>query len=402
MFYNCNSLFYINLSNFQSDKVNNISEMFAECSSLNYLDWPLFEIKDNMNSENMFFNCAYFKSLIKEFISELSDTSLENAIKNITKEFFHKESMAFSNSIQIYVKRKSYQNIEILTKSLEDFIDEIKSINILILGENQEEKEKLINEIMQEKKGDVNLVNENEIGSKDGYLRLYNYNELDINKLKNKYNNLNKKFDSRIHFIWFCITESKLNNNENVIINNLINKYENIVIFIIYSSSKGEEKNLKKLKADINKIYTNKKIEIIPFSYDNIKENINEIIIKTKNNFIDIIYQYILDNTYLMEKVKHNIEKIKIEKDLDDLPKSLSNYFEKLLGKRDDINQYLYTSFKNLLNYAERGINSDAINDFIKNFKKEKLKLKVSEIKSKKIDIENLDDEFNNEIKKKI
>ena len=401
MFYNCNSLFYINLSNFQSDKVNNTSEMFSDCTSLNYLDLSLFEINDKINTEKMFFNCAYFKSLIKEFISEINDINLANAIKRVSETFFSVESEPISKDIQFFVKNKNYQNIEILIKSIEEFINEIKSINILVLGENQEEREKLIKEIIKEKKGDINLVNENEICSKDGYLKLYECREMDNNKIKNKYDNLNKKFDSRIHFIWFCITDININNNENVVLNDLIKNYENIYFFIIYSNTKEEENNLIKLKKDLTKIFTNKNFEIIPFSYDNIKENINEIINKTKNNFINIIYQYILNNSYLMEKVKDNIKRIKPEKDLDDLPKSLSNYFENLLGKRNDINQYLYKSLKTMLNYSKRGINADTINDLIETFKKEKLKLKVTETKSKKIDIENLDDELSNEIKKK-
>ena len=38
MFYNCSSLTYLNLSNFNTNNVNNMSYMFYNCSSLTSLN----------------------------------------------------------------------------------------------------------------------------------------------------------------------------------------------------------------------------------------------------------------------------------------------------------------------------------------------------------------------------
>ena len=51
-----------------------------------------------------------------------------------------------------------------------------------------------------------------------------------------------------------------------------------------------------------------------------------------------------------------------------------------------------------MLNYCKRAIDTDTITSFIDNFKMEKLKLKV--VKTKKIDLDNFDNELNKELKK--
>ena len=405
IFYKCSSLFYINLSNFVSDNINNLGEMFSECSSLNYLDLSLFEINDNINTEKMFLNCAYFKSLKNEFISELTEINIENSIKKISNKFFSDESKIISKNIQSYTKNKKYKNIEILNQSIEEFIHEIKHINILVLGENKEEKNKLITGINELKKGNLNSINNNQNCFEIEYLKFYKEEEIDSNKMENIINNINKNYGDIIHFIWFCVTETKIKDNNIKLINNLISKYENKIVFFMIYLYQQENDNDKFLefKENIKKTFTNKNYIIIHVNLYNIHENYEEMIINIKNNFINILFQNIIDNNnlYLKEKVKKRIEKIKADKNFDELPDSFSKYFEKLLGKRDDITQYLYQNFQNLLNYAKQAIDLNTTADFIDNFKKEKLKLKIKNTTNKKFDLENLDDELNKEIKKK-
>ena len=389
MFYKCSSLFYINLLNCQSDNMKNTSEMLEDCTSLNYLDLSLFELNDKINKEKMFYNCSYFQALINEFISELNDTQIENEIKKIDQKFFTDESKIMSNDIKFFIKNKKYQKIEILNKSIEEYLNEINNINILILGENDNEKIKSIKQMIQDKKENF---------------KFYEYDEMDGNKIEDKINNLNNNFESKIDFIWIFFIDTKFKENINNILAQLIKKYENkTYFFIIYLNLNGKEKdnNFIKFKEDIYKTYKNKKLEIIPFSLISSQENISEIINKTKKNFINIIFNNIQSDKKLIEKIKNNLDIIKPEKNLDDLPKTFSEYFGKLLGKREDINNYLNKHFKTVLNYTKRAVDADTINNFIDLFKKEKLKLKIPQKKSKSIDIENIDDELSKEITKK-
>ena len=411
MFYKCNSLFFINLSNFQSNNITNISEMFSECTSLNYLDLSLFEIGDNINTENMFYNSPFFKSLKNEFMLEITDNNINDSIEKVCKEFFSNESKIISKYIENFTKTKKYENIEILNQSILDYINQVNHINILILGEAGVGKTKLIESIINEKKGNLNPIDGSKNCYEAGLLKLFEIegiktdnNEKILPTIENTINNLNKKgFNSMIHFIWFCVSGITIKEYINNILNKIINKFEDkIPIFIIYLNSKDNDKDdFIKFNDFFSKAYSNKKLEIIQLSLENIDVNkqLDEIYIKIKNNFNNLLYKNIHDNLSIMELVKKKIDDIEEEKDLSELPISISKYFEKLLGKRDDIIKYLEKHFETLLNYSKRAIDTDTITNFIDNFKEEKLKLKVK--KTKKIDIENIDEELNKELNKK-
>jgi len=135
MFYKCTSLYFMNLSKFKSNSINDISEMFFECTTLNSIDLSNFEIGDNVNTEKMFYNCLYFKSILNEFLSELNNINIEEVIKKGFEKILLNESQIFSNEIQIYIKLKKCKNIEIINQCIEEFIKELKHINILLLGQ---------------------------------------------------------------------------------------------------------------------------------------------------------------------------------------------------------------------------------------------------------------------------
>ena len=411
MFYKCTSLYFINLSKFKSNSVVNISEMFSGCTSLNNLDLSLFEIHDKINTDKMFFNCLYFKSLKDEFISELTDINIENIIKKITEKFFSNESKILSNQIQILTKNNKYKDIETINRAIEEIIKEIKHINILILGQNNSDIAKLTTMKAKGKNESPIFLGNNDNNNNcddNSYLRFYEGEKMDINvhNIEENINKLSKKgLDYSIHFIWLCISGNKINENESIFLHKLMNnKYQDkFQIFILYLNPDNNNNNFDEFKEDINNKYPNKKFEIFQISSSNIYEDktLDDIITKINSNFKNVLFKYIHNDLIINEKIKLNIEKIIPEKDLDDIPNSLSKYFETLLGKRDDINQYMLGHFKTSLNYSKRAIDTDTLKDFINNFKKEKLKLKVSESKSKTLEIENLDGEFNKELKKR-
>jgi len=55
MFYNCSSLTYLNLSNFNTNNVTNMSYMFYNCSSLNSLNLSNFNTNNVKNISCMFY-----------------------------------------------------------------------------------------------------------------------------------------------------------------------------------------------------------------------------------------------------------------------------------------------------------------------------------------------------------
>ena len=387
IFYKCSSLFFINLSSFESTKVKDIREMFSECSSLNALDLSNFEINNNINTEKMFYNCSYFKSLRNEFMSELSDLNIQNSIKKTSEEFLESQSQILSQDIQFYLKNKKYQNIEILNQSIEEVIKKIKKINILILGDSNT-KSILIKSLYP-----INNI-KNKTSFDIGCLKIY-ISEDSMNNINILINDLNKKgFDSAIHFIWICINSTKIKDEMKNVMNELKNKFQRKNnIYIIYLTNK--------VKEDIKKSFTKSDFEIVPLLLDNNNKlvSFDDITFKMKNNFNNILYEYIYKDLNFIEIIKKNIQNIEAQKDLDDIPNSISKYFEKLLRKREDINQYISKQLKNTLIYSKRAINTDTMTDYIDKFKQEKLKIKV--IKTKKIDIENLDNELNKDLKKK-
>ena len=64
----CSSLEELNLSNFQTNNVINMSSMFSGCSSLRVLDINNFNINNNINISNIFFECSAFISLLYKMI----------------------------------------------------------------------------------------------------------------------------------------------------------------------------------------------------------------------------------------------------------------------------------------------------------------------------------------------
>ena len=65
MFYNCESLKELNLSNFNTNKVYNMGDMFYECQNLTELNISKFKINKETNTSNMFQGCVRLKKTSK-------------------------------------------------------------------------------------------------------------------------------------------------------------------------------------------------------------------------------------------------------------------------------------------------------------------------------------------------
>ena len=65
MFWGCNALTNIDLSNFNTQNVTNMCGMFSECNSLTNIDLYNFNTQNVTNMSGMFYGC---NSLIKKYI----------------------------------------------------------------------------------------------------------------------------------------------------------------------------------------------------------------------------------------------------------------------------------------------------------------------------------------------
>ena len=86
MFYGCKSLTNLNLSNFNTQNVNNMECMFSYCKSLNNLNLSNFNTQNITNMAGMFWGCESLKKeavLTKdtEILEQLNKDTLKNIIE---------------------------------------------------------------------------------------------------------------------------------------------------------------------------------------------------------------------------------------------------------------------------------------------------------------------------------
>ena len=71
MFYFCSKLIYLNISNFNTNNVNNMSYMFSYCSSLTSLNLS------NFNTNNVKYMSGMFSDLKKDCIIICNDIKIK-------------------------------------------------------------------------------------------------------------------------------------------------------------------------------------------------------------------------------------------------------------------------------------------------------------------------------------
>ena len=78
MFYGCSSLTSLNLSNFNTSSVTDMSDMFSRCSSLTSLDLSSFNASNVTNMDSMFSGCSSLISLDLSSFNTTNVTSLDS------------------------------------------------------------------------------------------------------------------------------------------------------------------------------------------------------------------------------------------------------------------------------------------------------------------------------------
>ena len=128
MFYNCESLSSLNLSNFDTTKVNNMNNMFKNCINLNSLNLSSFDTSNVENMDHMFYNCSLINYL------DLSNFNITN-VQNFNNMFYACSNLEYIN-INSSNKRLSSKNKDMFLLTPENLAiyienDNYKSIDIL-------------------------------------------------------------------------------------------------------------------------------------------------------------------------------------------------------------------------------------------------------------------------------
>ena len=111
MFSGCETLTYIDLSNFDTSSVNDLSSMLSGCSSIEYLDISSFNMENVKSSDNMFYNLKNLKYInldgVKGAGTILSGSYL-STLKNLIVN--QKENLLGTNNI---INMACYYNIKL-------------------------------------------------------------------------------------------------------------------------------------------------------------------------------------------------------------------------------------------------------------------------------------------------
>ena len=82
MFYRCSSLKELNLSDFNTKNVTNMSSMFYECSSLKELNLSNFNTNNVTDMRYMFYECSdQFKNKIRSEYKNIKGEAFKDYIK---------------------------------------------------------------------------------------------------------------------------------------------------------------------------------------------------------------------------------------------------------------------------------------------------------------------------------
>ncbi len=127
MFFNCNYLTHINLSNFNTQNITNMCNMFNLCESLEDIDLSNLSTHNVTNMSNMFFGC---RSLLSLNLSNLKNPKVLNmnnmfsrceSLKNLNLSNFHTENA--KNMYGMFSWCKSLVNLDLLSFRTDNVIN---------------------------------------------------------------------------------------------------------------------------------------------------------------------------------------------------------------------------------------------------------------------------------------
>ena len=117
MFYNCDSLIDLDLSNFNSENVTNMEYMFYYCSSLINLNVSNLNTQKVTNMKSMFYSCKLLSSLNLSNFNTENTTNMENMFSNceslqvLNLSNFKTDKVTKMNSMFRWCDKLTYLNI---------------------------------------------------------------------------------------------------------------------------------------------------------------------------------------------------------------------------------------------------------------------------------------------------
>ena len=153
MFYGCNSLNSLNLSNFNTQNVTDMSWMFSECNSLTNLDLLNFNTRNVTDMNRMFFYCKSLTNLNLIYFNTRNVTDVSwmflgcNSLKKLNLSNFNTQNV--TNMNEMFKDCKSLTNLNLSNFNTQN----VKYMKMMFLGCNSLKKDDIItkdNKILKE------------------------------------------------------------------------------------------------------------------------------------------------------------------------------------------------------------------------------------------------------------
>ena len=371
-------------------------------------------LSDFYNNDNI-----EIKNLIKDKIDNILNKKANYLILEIDNIF---------NEYDLVDKINERMDLDI-NNAIKDFNEKTRHINIILLGKTGVGKSELINALKGKevsKTGGFRPVTKENCWYEAKNLRLCDTQGYEISKKNNldivlqnikniiKKSKENKNPDEFIHCIWYCITGTRFEEDEENAIRSLLDIYEDksMPIIIVYLRATSEEW-VNNMKYGIEASF-DKNILFIPILAKEVKSfngntqnkfGINELLIQTmhkiRNSIDSMTFVYVLH--IIKSKVKENIllsKKPTIKYINLNLLDSIYTYYEEIVGK---LTPYKKESIKNSIANLKlfcTGLDlNEKIDTYIKQFKKIINKKNKDKDNSKKIEYLIELDKVENEIK---
>ena len=359
--------------------------------------------KEKQNLENENNNLKYSKMVLEEsskFLNTITNNKIELSIKNKYRDSLNKiiennyEQDEFLIKNEKFKKKIEEYKDTNLKKSIEQFLNKTKHINVILLGKCGVGKSTLINALLgrdEAEEGGFTPVTDKTKYYEAGHLRLYDTVGIELSEEKSHKKILEdikkiikdsekKDPDWFIHCIWYCIKGSRFELIEKKIIDDLMNTYKDgkmpIVIAYLHATDQ-EETN--KMESGIKGIYPN--FDFIPIIAKRIlgpngmvteASGLIEIKEKTIFRFGDTINT--MSFVHIQNKAKQlvfkNIENLTGSKDLNNLFTSVCDLYKKLVDElNENDKQKIKENLNTIIEYCKEIDFSDEINKYIQTFK---------------------------------
>lgn len=331
------------------------------------------EKKENENYKN------YLENKIKDFILKVSKTkeinqSIEKKCNYILKIETEKikdqieTSITKSNFLKVIENEKDRE----IERAINDFIIESRHINIILLGKTGVGKSELINAIAGSRiaeTGGFRPMRHVGVWHEIGALRIYDNQGIEISK----YNNINtvisniqrivdtaKKSgqpDKFVHCIWYCVTGTRFEEDEELAVRKLIEIYEDkcMPIIIVYLRAVSSEW-VNNIKKGIENSFI-REIEFIPvLSKDVVNEDgsifkakgLNTLISRTMDKVKNAIDSQSF--VYVINFIQRRVQNIIVNNNYNqfniynnNIINSIIKFFNDIIGGLDSISKKLIT-----------------------------------------------------------